>query len=120
MVKLNACPFVGVLGDLVIPDIVGVPIKMVKVCPFDGVPLEPFLTCTVKLPKLLSVTGAMSRVEVLLVITPLDITQGLQLGPVSSICAVEVLKLLPFTVSENVPIGELVGDMLLVVGLAAF
>jgi hypothetical protein len=34
-----------------------------------------------------------------------------QFGPVITICAVEVLKLLPLIVSENVPAVTVVGEM---------
>jgi hypothetical protein len=41
-----------------------------------------------------------------------------QLGPVSTICAVEVLKLLPSIVSEKVPGVVDVGEMVLIEGFA--
>ena len=43
-----------------------------------------------------------------------------QFGPVITIWALEVLKLLPLTVSEKVPAVTLVGEMLVVEGVGAF
>ena len=40
-----------------------------------------------------------------------------QFGPVSTICAFEVLKLLPLIVSENVPAVTVVGETLLIDGV---
>ena len=40
-----------------------------------------------------------------------------QFGPVTTICAFEVLKLLPLIVSENVPAVAVVGEMLLIDGV---
>jgi hypothetical protein len=43
-----------------------------------------------------------------------------QFGPVTTICAVEVLKLLPLIVSEKVPAVTVVGEMLLIEGAGGF
>jgi hypothetical protein len=49
-VKLNACPCIGGLGDLVIPLIVGVPVLTVIDTPPDVCPVVLFFSVTVKLP----------------------------------------------------------------------
>jgi hypothetical protein len=53
-VKLNACPFTGVFGDVDIPLTVGmamgVPLLTVNDDVFDGVPPEPLRTCTLNDP----------------------------------------------------------------------
>jgi hypothetical protein len=61
----------------------------------------------------------MRRVLDLVVNTPLGTTHDVvvgQFGPVTTICAVEVLKLLPLIVNENVPGATVVGEMLLIEG----
>jgi len=45
-----------------------------------------------------------------------DVVVG-QFGPVTTICAVDVLKLLPLIVNENVPAVTVVGEMLLIDGV---
>ena len=66
------------------------------------------------------VTGPTSRVLVLVVSTPFGTTQEVvvgQFGPVTTIVAFEVLKLLPLIVNENVPAVTVVGKMLLIEGV---
>ena len=66
------------------------------------------------------VTGPTSRVLVLVVSTPFGTTHEVvvgQFGPVTTICAFEVLKLLPLIVSENVPAVTVVGEILLIDGV---
>ena len=48
-----------------------------------------------------------------------DVVVG-QFGPVTTICAFDVLKLLPLIVSEKVPAVTVAGEMLLIEGVAAF
>jgi len=51
--------------------------------------------------------------------TPFGTTQEVvvgQFGPVTTICAVDVLKLLPLIVNENEPGGTVAGEMLLIEG----
>ena len=51
--------------------------------------------------------------------TPLGTTQDVevgQFGPVTTICAVDVLKLLPLIVNEKVPGATVVGEILLIEG----
>jgi hypothetical protein len=74
----------------------------------------------VKVPGVVIVTGATSRVLVLVVSTPFGTTQEVvvgQFGPVTTICAFEVLKLLPLIVSENVPAVTVDGEILLIDGV---
>jgi hypothetical protein len=47
--------------------------------------------------------------------TTQDVEVG-QFGPVTTICAVDVLKLLPLTVNEKVPAATVVGEILLIEG----
>ncbi len=68
---------------------------------FDGVPLDPLRTATVKLPDRPIVTDVTSRDAVLLVSAPLLTTQGEHPGPFSTICAFDVWKFEPLTVSVN-------------------
>jgi hypothetical protein len=68
---------------------------------------------------LLIVNGPTSRVLVLEVNTPFGTTQEVvvgQFGPVTTICAVDVLKLLPLIVNEKLPGATVVGEMLLIEG----
>ena len=58
---------------------------------------------------------------VFVVSTPFGTTQDVvvgQFGPVTTICAFEVLKLLPLIVSEKVPAVTVVGEILLIEGVA--
>ena len=69
------------------------------------------------------VTGPTSLVLLSLVSTLLGTTHEVvvgQFGPVITIWALEVLKLLPLTVSEKVPAVTLVGEMLVVESVGAF
>ena len=57
---------------------------------------------------------------VFVVSTPFGTTHEVvvgQFGPVTTICAFEVLKLLPLIVNENVPAVTVVGEMLLIDGV---
>ena len=57
---------------------------------------------------------------VFVVSTPFGTTHEVvvgQFGPVTTICAFEVLKLLPLIVNENVPVVTVVGEMLLIDGV---
>jgi hypothetical protein len=73
----------------------------------------------VKVPGVVIVTGPTNRVLVLVVSTPFGTTHEVvvgQFGPVTTICAFEVLKLLPLIVNEKVPAVTDVGEMLLIEG----
>ena len=73
-----------------------------------------------KVPGVVIVTGPTSRVLVLVVSTPFGTTHEVvvgQFGPVTTICAFEVLKLLPLIVSENVPAVTVDGEILLMDGV---
>jgi hypothetical protein len=57
---------------------------------------------------------------VFVVSTPFGTTHEVvvgQFGPVTTICAFEVLKLLPLIVNENVPAVTVVGEILLIDGV---
>ena len=73
-----------------------------------------------KVPGVVIVTGPTSRVLVLVVSTPFGTTHEVvvgQFGPVTTICAFEVLKLLPLIVNENVPAVTVDGEILLIDGV---
>ena len=70
-------------------------------------------------PNVLIVNGPTSLVVVLVVNTPFGTTQEVvvgQFGPVTTICAVDVLKLLPLIVKENDPGDTVAGEILLMEG----
>ena len=117
MVSENV-PAVTVVGEILLID--GVGGLTVSVAPFDKVVPEPFCAWIVKLPAVLIVTGPTSWLLVFVVNTPFGTTHDVvvgQFGPVTTICAVEVLKLLPLMVNENVPAVTVVGEMLLIDGV---
>ena len=73
------------------------------------------------MPDVLIVTGPTIWLLLLLVSTPFGTTHDVvvgQFGPVTTICAFEVLKLLPLIVRENVPVVTVVGEMLFMNGVA--
>jgi hypothetical protein len=111
-------PAITVVGEMLLID--GAAGFTVSVAPFDRVVPEPFCTWIVKLPGVLIVTGPTNRVLLLLVSTPFGTTHEVvvgQFGPVTTICAFDVLKLLPLIVSEKVPAVTVVGEMLLIDGV---
>ena len=71
-------------------------------------------------PGVVIVTGPTNRVLLSDVSTPFGTTQEVvvgQFGPVTTICAFDVLKLLPLIVRENVPAATVVGEILLIDGV---
>jgi hypothetical protein len=111
-------PAVTVVGEMLL--IEGAGGLTVSVAPFDRVVPEPFCTWIVKLPGVFNVNGPTNLVLLLLVSTLFGTTQEVlvgQFGPVTTICAFEVLKLLPLIVSERVPAVTVVGEILLIDGV---